>query len=311
MTLDKDGKVIHFTGLLMTPDGQVTKLLQRRRQAARKARLAHRHEGQGAAARLHRRARPCHGAGLPRARTRSVGHAFARRGARRRSPPMSPPIPTRNGSSAAAGTRRNGGWAASRPRPISTRWSSDRPVWLDRVDGHAGWANSAAMKAAGVTAKTRLAAGGRIEKIGAARRRVRRCRAGSWSTRRCRSRCAQGSRRRVPQGAGRCCSRFGITATDDMGTSARRLADAIAARAMPARCAMRIMSYAAGVETAIADRRATGRRRGSMATGCGWAGSSSIADGALGSRGAWLKAPYGDAPGQSGAGFMTDDSCAT
>jgi predicted amidohydrolase YtcJ len=31
------------------------------------------------------------------------------------------------------------------------------------------------------------------------------------------------------------------------------------------------------------------------------------ADGALGSRGAWLKAPYSDAPGQSGAGFMSDD----
>ena len=31
------------------------------------------------------------------------------------------------------------------------------------------------------------------------------------------------------------------------------------------------------------------------------------ADGALGSRGAWLKAPYADAPGQRGCGFMTDD----
>ncbi|MFX5705789.1 amidohydrolase family protein, partial [Acinetobacter baumannii] len=31
------------------------------------------------------------------------------------------------------------------------------------------------------------------------------------------------------------------------------------------------------------------------------------ADGALGSRGAWLKAPYSDAPGQSGQGFMSDD----
>jgi len=29
---------------------------------------------------------------------------------------------------------------------------ADRPVWLERVDGHAGWANGAAMRAAGVTA---------------------------------------------------------------------------------------------------------------------------------------------------------------
>jgi predicted amidohydrolase YtcJ len=30
----------------------------------------------------------------------------------------------------------------------------DRPVWLNRVDGHAGWANSAAMKAAGIDKNT-------------------------------------------------------------------------------------------------------------------------------------------------------------
>ena len=40
---------------------------------------------------------------------------------------------------------------------------SDRPVWLGRVDGHAAVANSAAMKAAGVTAATPAPAGGRIE----------------------------------------------------------------------------------------------------------------------------------------------------
>jgi predicted amidohydrolase YtcJ len=40
----------------------------------------------------------------------------------------------------------------------------DRPVWLDRVDGHAAWANSAAMKLAGVDKSTRDPAGGRIER---------------------------------------------------------------------------------------------------------------------------------------------------
>jgi predicted amidohydrolase YtcJ len=38
----------------------------------------------------------------------------------------------------------------------------DRPVWLERVDGHAGWANSAALKAAGITAATKAPAGGTI-----------------------------------------------------------------------------------------------------------------------------------------------------
>lgn len=39
---------------------------------------------------------------------------------------------------------------------------SDRPVWLTRVDGHAGWANSKAMGMAGVTAETEDPEGGKI-----------------------------------------------------------------------------------------------------------------------------------------------------
>ncbi len=39
---------------------------------------------------------------------------------------------------------------------------SDRPVWLTRVDGHAGWANSKAMEMAGVTAETEDPEGGKI-----------------------------------------------------------------------------------------------------------------------------------------------------
>ena len=39
---------------------------------------------------------------------------------------------------------------------------ADRPVWLSRVDGHAGWANSKAMELAGITAKTPDPEGGKI-----------------------------------------------------------------------------------------------------------------------------------------------------
>jgi len=38
----------------------------------------------------------------------------------------------------------------------------DRPVWLRRVDGHAGWANSRAMEQAGITAETEDPDGGKI-----------------------------------------------------------------------------------------------------------------------------------------------------
>ena len=40
----------------------------------------------------------------------------------------------------------------------------DRPVWLSRVDGHAGWANSKALQLAGITETTPDPAGGKIEK---------------------------------------------------------------------------------------------------------------------------------------------------
>ncbi|MEO9078382.1 MAG: amidohydrolase [Rhodanobacter sp.] len=41
---------------------------------------------------------------------------------------------------------------------------SDRPVWLSRIDGHAAWGNSAAIKLAGVTKATKDPSGGRIER---------------------------------------------------------------------------------------------------------------------------------------------------
>ena len=39
---------------------------------------------------------------------------------------------------------------------------NDRPVWLRRIDGHAGWANSAAMEIAGIDADTPDPVGGKI-----------------------------------------------------------------------------------------------------------------------------------------------------
>nr|WP_315467836.1 amidohydrolase [uncultured Undibacterium sp.] len=41
---------------------------------------------------------------------------------------------------------------------------ADKPVWLRRVDGHAGWANSKALALAGITKSTPDPAGGKIER---------------------------------------------------------------------------------------------------------------------------------------------------
>ncbi|WP_288936745.1 amidohydrolase [uncultured Sphingomonas sp.] len=181
--------------------------------------------------------------------------------------------------------------------------TGDLPVWLERADGHAAWANSAAMKAAGVTAATATPAGGRIEKAGgrpsgvfvdAAMDLVRKV---------------------VPQPLGKdrnaafiraqdILLSYGVTATADMGTSLddwltyRRIADRGDLR-------VRIMSYGMGVDTAI-QIGGTGPSPWLYGDRLRLVGVKLYADGALGSRGAWLKAPYADAPGQSGTGFMSD-----
>src|SRR5690606_19490436 len=41
---------------------------------------------------------------------------------------------------------------------------SDRPAWLERVDGHAGWANSRALTSAGVNSRIADPVGGRIDR---------------------------------------------------------------------------------------------------------------------------------------------------
>lgn len=43
---------------------------------------------------------------------------------------------------------------------------AERPVWLERIDGHAGWANSAALRAAGITDQTPDPQGGKILRDG-------------------------------------------------------------------------------------------------------------------------------------------------
>ena len=70
--------------------------------------------------------------------------------------------------------------------------------------------------------------------------------------------------------------------------------------------AVRIMSYGLGVDTAV---RIGGNGPTPWLYGgrLRMGGVKLFADGALGSRGAWLLKPYSDAPNQSGAGFMTDD----
>jgi predicted amidohydrolase YtcJ len=179
----------------------------------------------------------------------------------------------------------------------------DRPVWLGRVDGHAGWANSAAMKEAGITARTPSPAGGRIEMakgqptgifVDAATDLIDKVVPPPLPR----------SRDQALERAQQILLSYGITAADDMGTSPddwlvmRRAGD-------EGRLKVRIVSYGSGVDSAlaIAGTKPTPWLYGDRLR---MIGVKLYADGALGSRGAWLKQPYKDAPGQRGLGFLTD-----
>jgi predicted amidohydrolase YtcJ len=172
----------------------------------------------------------------------------------------------------------------------------ERPVWLERVDGHASVGNSAALRAAGVTAETKAPPGGKIERglfVDAATTLVDRHVPAPTPEMR-------GAALRRAQEA--LLSR-GLTTVADMGTS-RAEWDAMNLAYFDGGLKIRIMSYAAGSDALqqIRADRTPGWRWGDRLR---LAGVKLYADGALGSRGAWLKAPYADAPQTRGLPLLT------
>ena len=174
---------------------------------------------------------------------------------------------------------------------------SDRPVWLIHADGSAGWANSAALAAAGVTAKSQIGASGRIEKIAGKPSGILAGRAMDLITEKLPAPRAKDRDLALYKGQSLLLSR-GITSTTDMGTD---IADWQAFRRAgdTRRLNMRIFSYADSTETMelIAGPAPTpwlydDRLR--------MGGVSIAIDGGLASRGAWLKSPYVNAPDERG-----------
>ncbi len=172
-----------------------------------------------------------------------------------------------------------------------------RPVWLGRVDGHAGVANSAALKAAEVTSAATAPTGGRIENglfVDAAMALIEdKIPAPTAAQQDAALAKAQSLMLSV-----------GLTAAADMGTDADGWA-AMNRAGAGGTLSVRIMSYAAGSPgmTAINDGRPSGWLYGDRLH---LGGVKLYADGALGSRGAWLKAPYHDKPDTHGLRFLTD-----
>ena len=195
-------------------------------------------------------------------------------------------------------------WGLGRfPTALELDRAVTRPAYLERVDGHAGWANSAALKAAKVDAATVAPSSGSIERLpGGAP-------AGVLVD------AAQGLveavlPRPTPIQAAAALDKamailasVGLTQVADMGVDAdvwrlyRRYERA-------GRLTVRIAGYAGGIDNlakiAAKPVRWSGTERLAMN------GVKLYGDGALGSRGAWLKADYADAPGNRGLRFHSD-----
>ena len=181
---------------------------------------------------------------------------------------------------------------------------SDRPVALSRIDGHALWVNTAALKAGGVTAATRDPAGGRIERgPGGAPSGVLVDAAETLVTRHIPP-ATPGEQEAALAAALTLMARLGLTGVHDMGVTpeAWRLYRMFGDEG---RLSVRVTGYAAGIEAmeAIAPLRPTPWLNEDRLR---LVGVKLYADGALGSRGAWLKAPYSDDPGNRGLRFHDD-----
>jgi predicted amidohydrolase YtcJ len=172
----------------------------------------------------------------------------------------------------------------------------DRPVVLERVDGHAIVVNSAALKAAGITAATKAPAGGKIERdahgnptglfIDNARTLVEHA---------IPARTDAQSDEALAIAQDKLLS-FGITGVGSMSISAsdwrafRRAGDA-------GRLQVRLLSYMTATDAAATGQQPTDWLYGDRLR---LVGVKLFADGALGSRGAWLKRPYADKPDTRG-----------
>ncbi|MCB2089026.1 MAG: amidohydrolase family protein [Sphingomonadaceae bacterium] len=178
----------------------------------------------------------------------------------------------------------------------------DTPVWLTRVDGHAGWANSAAMTAAGITGATKDPAGGRIERSGGKPSGIFVDNAMDLVQQAVPSPRPEDRDQALREAQSILLSK-GITAAADMGTSIedwqayRRAGDY-------GWLQMRIMAYGAGTD-AMELIGGPGPSPWLYGDRLRLNGVKLYLDGALGSRGAWLKAPYADDPGNRGLALAT------
>lgn len=295
LTLDETGRIERFTGLLIGDDGKVKQLL--RRGDKRPAKVDYQVDGKGRVAMpgfidSHIRLMDLglSTLTLDLSPARSLAEAQARIAAWAQAHPDKPWI-LGSGWNAES-------WGLGR-QPTAAEIDAvagGRPVWLIDADGAVGWANGAALAAAGITAATRDPAGGRIDRIAGT------AKPSGTLTGNALALVARAAPAPRPEdrdvalvAAQQKLLERGITAIADMGTtiedwqSYRRAGDAGTLR-------IRIMAYADGTD-AMALIGGPGPSPWLYDDRLRLNGVLLRADGALASRGAQLKAAYADAPG--------------
>ena len=175
----------------------------------------------------------------------------------------------------------------------------NNPVWLTRVDGHAGLANAAAMRAAGVTAASADPSGGRIERTATREPTgVFVDNAKSLVERSIPAPTREDTRQAIAA-AIRESQRWGLVGLHDAGES-RATIDLMEEMAKAGQIPFRLYVMVSDDSAAITHYLARGPQSGLYDNHLWIRAFKLYADGALGSRGAALLEPYSDDPNNRG-----------
>ncbi|WP_423708534.1 amidohydrolase [Undibacterium sp. WLX3042] len=186
---------------------------------------------------------------------------------------------------------------------------SDRPVWLSRVDGHAAWANSRAMQLAGIGRDTPDSVGGKIERDAQGNPTGILIDNAMDLIQAVIPPASDAGNRMALDAALLTLAQSGLTSVHDAGVSAEadRLFREYAANS---KLSVRIYGMISGTDDFFERISREGPLLSDGQDRYALRAVKLFADGALGSRGAALAAPYSDAPDTSGLLFQTKSAMA-
>jgi predicted amidohydrolase YtcJ len=299
ISVDRTGHVTRFAGMVVGDDGKIVRILANGETPAQ--RPAHRIEGNGRTvlpgmidAHLHTIELGQTLITLDLSGTRSLQEAQAKIAAYAKAHPDVPWIVGRGWNQET--------WRLGRFPTAADLDSivSDRPVWLERVDGHASWANTRALQAGGVTANTPDPAGGRIERVPGTRKPAGVLVDNAMDLVDAHVPAPRPRDRDLAlEEAQKLLLHYGVTAVGDMDATAEDWATYRRA-GESGRLRIRLMSYAHSVPDMV-QMGGKGPAPWLYGDRLHLEGLGEIYyDGALGSRGALLKEPYADDPANSG-----------